>query len=704
LEENKSYSVRVKYYTADNESAFSDWFTFNTKQYFDFNFKPTIEYVGENINATVARPEFKSVTALPRFYDDYMEQDDVEVFWEVYNSKDELVWSDNNRTFVKNVRVGEQLLSKELHKIRVKYDSERLKGHSEWSDYVEFTPDWNIVAPAISNTSNTPLELFFDTAFHIGDRTPANVVIDFSEITVTDGLMFSQTDQTMKIDLNGRIIEIKSDFSTVSELATHIEGFSQIKSAVYENDVLTITPMSVLLDYTIDVPELTINAINGVVDSTTSGSGDDSASITTVSSSLSYTVSGTTATKELIDMVAKGSVTNNVATVGEIWKEANYNDIYVSHDWEIRRQDDDRLVYGKFADFEKEVDWDVQFDEEDSMQEYYAHARVNGLYGSSDWSAPFFFKMQEIVFTNIYYGTSTGYVARIDNSGSEVWSTQVTTNTIISVVVNDNREAFAASGDNKLYKLDDEGEVLWSYDGHTNNVNSVSYFDTDFIATASSDNTVHMINSITGDNVWINEDHTSTVNDVIIDLHGDVITASSDNTIKKLDFKTGEIVWEFKGHTNNVNIIKVDNNGNIYSRSSDNTIRKVNPRGYEEWSVSKSSVTDLGVDIDGIVYYTNTSGNVHKLDPEDGSDIGNITTLLTTTATAVEVDDNLSTFVSSTSEVVMTDPDWEETWRYNNPYGNINDIALNRQPVIVKPTGLRGRFYELKAPINLVAF
>lgn len=677
LEESSEYSVRVKYITTNGESAFSDWFSFKTKAYFDFLFKPSIEFIGSDILATVARPLFRSVNELPRFYYDYMEEDNVEVFWEVYNELDELIWSDSNRTFVTEVRVGEQLASTVGHKIRVRYDSPRLRGYSEWSDYLEFTPQWSIAKPTITNNSSSPLEVFFDTTFYVGDRTPASVSVDLSGLVLTSGFDFDGTDAQLTLNVSGRAFEIGDTYASIGELSTYLTTIPSIVSTV-DGDTLTVTSTDMGIDREIDVTAFVVMVDEDI---------EEEGTTTTISTTF--------------DIVGDARVSTIEPSAGTLW--VGENDTYISHDWEIRTQSDDRLIVGKFADFEREVDWDVMFDETDSLGEYYARVRINGLYGSSEWSDHYNFKLQEIVFTNIYYCTSTGYVVRLDASGSEVWTVRPTTSNIRDIAINDSKEVFAVSDDNNVYKLDDSGETIWTYTGHTGAITSVAFYDEGMIATASLDQTVHLLDSKTGENIWVANDHTSNVNAVVIDLHGDVISGSADNTVRKFSHQDGSLLWTFTSHTATITEMSIDSMGYVYSYSN-GSLRKINPRGFQEWAISISNVVDITVDVEDYPYILNSSGAVFKLNPVDGSILDSNSSLLSSAGSALAVDDNIDVFVTSYTVIVMADKDFNDVWSYTNPHGTIRSIEVNRQPIIVKPVGLTGRFYELKPPINLVAF
>ena len=220
---------------------------------------------------------------------------------------------------------------------------------------------------------------------------------------------------------------------------------------------------------------------------------------------------------------------------------------------------------------------------------------------------------------NIYYGSDSNEVRKLDPEGNEVWVFEGHSSRVRAVAVDSNGYVYSGSSDNTVRKIDPDGKEVWAFTGHTDLVRAVAVDSEGYVYSGSWDNTVRKI-SPEGEEVWVFTGHSDWVYTVAVDSNGHVYSGSADNTLRKIS-PSGNEVWSFTGHSDSVRAVAVDSQGYVYSGGVDETVRKIDPEGNEVWGHSFHSNTVGGIAVDpyGNVYASH-SLRTFKIDP-DGNEM-----------------------------------------------------------------------------------
>lgn len=380
-------------------------------------------------------------------------------------------------------------------------------------------------------------------------------------------------------------------------------------------------------------------------------------------------------------------------------KEEHYGSL-----WEIRDITTDEVMYSSNKSFEDLVEWQVSFGERDSLKEYYMVMKHLGRYGESEWSDPLTFTLQEIIEVSVYIASEDTTVRRLYNDGAIAWLNDDHTAAVHDVAVDFLRNAYSVGYDKVLRKVNEFGVEQWTYTD-TNNLESVTVDDEYNVYAGSVTGEIIKFDE-NGNELWRIQPHTSAVRSLAIGSERYVYSGSADNTVKKID-GDGNVVWNFTGHTDQITEIDVDVNGYVYSASYDDTVRKISPRGLQEWSFTghTNNVNGVAVNTNFNVFTASTDGTVKMLD-STGTEQWSTDFGITMRSIDTDYIDRSYTCANDGGvyKVYMLSDTGTVTWTYSQNTDNINTVRTNEVPVLMKPIDVTGRYYNLVAPENLVAF
>lgn len=370
--------------------------------------------------------------------------------------------------------------------------------------------------------------------------------------------------------------------------------------------------------------------------------------------------------------------------------------------WEVRKSSDDSVAHSSYRSFTNKLEWAVSFGENDSQEEYYVVLKHLGRYGESEWSEPLLITMQEIININVYVTSGDNTVRRLSNDGALVWLYEEHSSATRNVAVDDLRNAYSVGNDSTVRKIDEFGREVWVFN-HDAIILSVAVDSDDYSVYFGDVNGLIVKLDSDANELWRYTGHTDDVNALAIDPEQNLYTASRDRSVRKIS-KDGVQIWSFTGHTNIVRGVSVDVNGEVYTASDDRTVRKINSRGGQVWSFTghTSTVYDVSVNTNFEIFTVSQDRTVRRID-QAGTEVWSLN--LGTTLQAVDSDYLNRSYVGGDDGVVrMISEGGDEIWSYLvNSSVNITDITVNQIPVLFKPIELKGRYWLLKPPNNLVA-
>lgn len=195
-----------------------------------------------------------------------------------------------------------------------------------------------------------------------------------------------------------------------------------------------------------------------------------------------------------------------------------------------------------------------------------------------------------------------------------------------------------------------------------------------------------------------NTTHTNSVTAIFEDLERSVYTGSADSTVKKFNSELSQ-QWSYSEITGQVTAMAMNyEDGYLYVASSTGDVAKLDPEdGNQLWRVqpnSSSSITDIHISIAGEVYVASSNNTVKKIETTDGEVIWNMTAHSATVNTIVT---NLDREVFSgdiNGRIVKCDPE-----------GNIikNEAAVTGAVLRLK-SDIMGRVHSLSASGKVQSF
>lgn len=522
LVESTDYSVRSKHISTTGESPFSAWFEFTTEARFTINFKPIVSFVGDNVNATTAKPYFKSNSFIDDFYDSYMDSENLEVTWQVRDSTDAVLWETSNFIDVTMIQVDRVMESGETFNIRVKYSSPRFFGESEWSEPVSFTPDWVIDTPIIStplDITEYPVDGYFESnAFDAMNEEHFGSVWEIRSVEDDSVQHSSYNSFTALLDWNisfGERDSLQEYYAVVKHLGRY--GESDWSDPLYftMQEIVNVSIYITSQDYTVRrlFNEGNLAWLNSEHTDTTNKVAVDQ-------NRNAYSVSNDNTLKK-IDEFGR--------TVWTYTHDTSITSVTV--------YDEDNIIIGTSDNLLMKLDSDsnvIWFNDEVHT------ASINDVVFGTDLSV---------------YTASGNIVRKFDGDGVLVWEFTNHSSTVNSVAVDINGNVYSGSSDNTVRKISDRGAQVWSFTGHSNNVNSVSVNVNFNVFSGSSDGTVRMIDE-SGVQVW-SFTFGGIVTSVAADYIDRVYAGGNDDTVRMIN-ELGEESWVYSGNTGDITDVTVN--------------------------------------------------------------------------------------------------------------------------------------------------
>lgn len=524
LRSDTEYRVRVKHHSASSESAWSAWLTIKTRvQFQSIEIKPVVSFIGDDINATVAKPFFKSNSDLGEFWDEYMGRKGVRAAWEVYTSTDALVWTADSAIDITSLQAGVILDSGQSYKIRVRYQSDDFIGPSDWSEFVTFTPQWSISVPFVSYGGD------------VTEVVPSPIFESSESVYVNDSHRFTQ----WKVeDLEGNILYSNNDFESFAwQVFFGFEDSEQTRRVFVRNHGRYAAsewsdPLEITLQEFIETFVFT-------------GSTDDTTRKLDTYGSLLWTYDHTNNVNfvfaDVLGNVYVAGESTNVTKIDangdQIWQYTGHTsnvcclsatqtgELYTaSWDNTLRLLDSETgALEGTFSGFGDNV------------------RAVSASYDNS----------------YLYAGDQTGLVKRLEpTTMTEIWSVSVNAGVTRAIITNENGYVVCSSLDGYVRALDkNTGSVLWTYGDGTTEFYEIDMDANENVVVGDANGNVHFIDN-TGTAIWVKSVHTDEVFGVAIDDYGFMYSSGRDGNVNKIN-GDGDVVWTYSDHNELVRTVDV---------------------------------------------------------------------------------------------------------------------------------------------------
>ena len=522
LVEDTDYSVRIQHNGSDGDSPYSEWVPFTTEVKFTIDFTPVISYIGNDINATSAKPYFKSNSFLDEFYYDYMQGNDLVAEWEVKDSLGNVVWTTSNQVDILQVQVGEVMQSAETYTIRVRYSSERFFGVSDWSNVLSFTPDWSIRTPTITtpyDVTEYPVDGLFqsDDFLGVNEEHFGSIweIRKVSDDSVQHSSYNSFTDLYEWTVSFGEADSLQEYYIVAKHLGRYGESDWSTPLLFTMQEIIEVSVYVTSVDQS--VRKVTNEGRLGWINTEHA---DVTNAVSVDQNRNAYSVSNDDTLKKIDEFgrtVWTYTYTTNITAVS----------VY----------DQDNIVIGTEDGTVIKLDGNAN-----ELWRYEEHtAKINHVAIGTD------------LF--VYTASSDFTVHKIDPMGIQVWIFNGHTNVVNGVDVDINGNVYSASSDDTVRKISSRGMQEWSFTGHTNDVNSVCVNINFNVFTASSDSTVKMID-MSGTEVWT-YNFGSAATSVDCDYLNRAYVGGFDDSVRMIS-DSGNEVWAYNGNTGDITDVTVN--------------------------------------------------------------------------------------------------------------------------------------------------
>ncbi|MCX6344749.1 MAG: PQQ-binding-like beta-propeller repeat protein [Armatimonadetes bacterium] len=221
----------------------------------------------------------------------------------------------------------------------------------------------------------------------------------------------------------------------------------------------------------------------------------------------------------------------------------------------------------------------------------------------------------------VYFGSSTGGLHALDNSGNSLWSKVFNAGKASvngSALVDKNGCVYVGAQDNWIYAINPDGSLKWSFKTNGSVSHSLTTSpDESVIYAPSSDGCLYAINS-DGTLRWKTNGIAPSGN-CSVAQDGMIYVGSDSGAFYALD-PDGNIMWSYQTMGKITTDPAVALDGTIYFGDYDSYLYALNPNGSLKWaSRSYSSIySSPTIDLSGTILYGSWNGYVTALDPVNG--------------------------------------------------------------------------------------